>query len=188
MPLRYLFGLAAGAVAITTAIMSGPNGAAPSPSGRNDPAPRRSIVPRIIDGDTLDIGGERVRVWGIDAPDKPERMKATARKRAAAIIEREGITCHTGERENVRLRASKMCPSSMTSYGRVNAQCSLKSTGEDFGRRMVREGYAVSYRRYDCGEYSGEMKGAEARRAGLWRTDAKPMKGLAATRQGEAYK
>lgn len=186
MPLRYLIGCAAGAVAFATAIMSGPNGAAPFPHGLDDPAPRRSIAPRVIDGDTLDIGGERVRVWGIDAPDKPERMKAEARKRAAAIIAREGITCRTDERDNLRLRATKLCPSSMTSYGRVNAQCSLKKTGEDFGRRMVREGFAVSYRRFDCGEYGRDMANAEAAKVGLWRSENRQMRALAELRKGSS--
>lgn len=157
---------------------------APSARASDSAAPtaRDDEYVRVIDGDTFDIDGERVRIWGIDAPDKPEAMKRAAGRRAAAIIEQEGLSCSTSLAANMALRAGKMCPSSLTSYGRKNAQCRLKKTGEDFGNRMIREGFAVSYRRYDCGFYAELMSKAKLTRSGLWRSFPEKMEELAELR------
>jgi endonuclease YncB( thermonuclease family) len=194
------FGVAGAGVLATLLAMGVPVGNAPyvrSRSANGAPTARTSdksaptaqeqaAVVRTIDGDTLDLDGVRVRIWGIDAPDKPESMKAAARKRAAAIIASEGITCSTSVPANMALRARKMCPSSLGSYGRVNAQCTLTKTGEDFGNRMVREGFAVSYQRYDCGEYADLMGKADMTRSGLWRSYPKQMADLALLRSAGA--
>jgi endonuclease YncB( thermonuclease family) len=36
----------------------------------------------IIDGDTLEIHGNRICLWGIDAPDRPSVIKPFAHRRA----------------------------------------------------------------------------------------------------------
>lgn len=167
--------------------MAGADGA-PSAraSDKASPSAREDGYVRVIDGDTFDIDGERVRIWGIDAPDKPEAMKRAAGRRAAAIIEQEGLTCSTSLAANVALRTGKMCPSSLTSYGRKNAQCRLNRTGEDFGNRMIREGFAVSYKRYDCGFYDELMSKAKLTRSGLWRSYPAQMAKLAELRSRSA--
>lgn len=187
MPLRYLIGLSAGALALASAVMSGPERAAPYGAGeRADRAPRARNGPFVVDGDTIDLNGERVRIWGIDAPDRPRRMKEAARKRAVSLIAAEGITCETGTLANMRLRATNFCPSDLTSYGRTNAKCTLHKSGEDFGERMVREGFAVEHRRFDCGAYSSTMSKARSRRAGLWGSESREMSELAMRRQANS--
>jgi endonuclease YncB( thermonuclease family) len=193
LPVWTWFGIAGAGVAATYLAMGVPVGnppyvrgasakGAPTARGSDKSAPaaqEQASVVRTIDGDTLDLDGVRVRIWGIDAPDKPASMKAAARKRAAAIIASEGVTCSTSTPANVAMRARKMCPSSLGSYGRVNAQCTLTKSGEDFGNRMIREGFAVSYQRYDCGEYAELMSKADMTRSGLWRSFPKQMAALA---------
>lgn len=185
LPAWSWLGIAGAGVAAAALAMSVPVGTARNLKGasadRAPAAPEADTV-RVIDGDTFDLDGKRVRVWGIDAPDKPKAMKNTARKRAAAIIASEGLTCSTGYAANVALRAKKACPSTMSSYGRINAQCTLTKTGEDFGNRMIREGFAVSYRRYDCGEYAELMSKAKLTRSGLWRRYPSQMDALASLR------
>lgn len=200
LPVWTWFGIAGAGVAATYLAMGVPVGNPPyvrgasakgaptarKPDNSAPTAQEKASVVRTIDGDTLDLDGVRVRIWGIDAPDKPESMKAAARKRAAAIIAAEGITCSTSTPANVALRARKMCPSSLGSYGRINAQCTLTKTGEDFGNRMIREGFAVSYQRYDCGEYAELMGKADMTRSGLWRSNPKQMADLALLRSAGA--
>jgi len=191
--------MAGAGVAATYLGMSVPVGNAPfvggasangAPTARDaskpTPAAPGGHTVRTIDGDTFDLDGTRVRIWGIDAPDKPLGMKNAAKNRAAAIIAKEGLSCSTGVAANVALRARKVCPSSMTSYNRVNAQCTLVRSGEDFGNRMIREGFAVSYRRYDCGSYAELMSKAELTKSGLWRSYPRQMADLASLRGSSA--
>ena len=189
VPLWAWLGMAGSGIAAAALAMSVPVGSARHMKGasadRTPAAPEADTV-KVIDGDTFDLDGKRVRVWGIDAPDKPKGMKDAARKRAAAIIANEGLDCSTSYAANVALRARKMCPSSMSSYGRVNAQCHLRKTGEDFGNRMVREGFAVSYKRYDCGQYADLMGKAKLTRSGLWRSYPDKMDDLAELRSRAA--
>lgn len=188
-------GMAGAGLAATYLGMSVPVGNAPFVKGASasgaptarDPGSPTPTAPgahtvKTIDGDTFDLDGTRVRIWGIDAPDKPAAMKKAARNRAAAIIEAEGLTCSTGVAANIALRARKVCPSTMTSYNRINAQCTLFKSGEDFGNRMIREGFAVSYQRFDCGDYAELMGKAELTKSGLWRRFPKQMGELARLR------
>ncbi len=72
---------------------------------------------RVIDGDTLDIAGQRIRLHGIDAPESKQRCRAgrseiecgkEATKVLRSIIARESVTCE--ERDVDR-------------YGRIVAVC-----------------------------------------------------------------
>src|SRR5690349_7808869 len=35
-------------------------------------------IARVIDGDTLELAGERIRLWGIDAPERSQTCRLTA--------------------------------------------------------------------------------------------------------------
>ena len=116
---------------------------------------------RVIDGDTLDISGQRIRLHGIDAPESKQRCRAgrseiecgrEATKALRRIIARESVTCE--ERDVDR-------------YGRIVAVC-LNSDGEDINAAMVAQGWALAYRQFSDDYVDQE---GEAREAGLgmWR-------------------
>ena len=93
---------------------------------------------RTLDGDTLDIAGVRVRLWGIDAPEKRQTCRADGRPwscgglAAAALRSRAiGLRCEGMEKDR---------------YGRVLAVC--YQGAEDVNAWMVSEGWALAYRRY----------------------------------------
>ena len=116
--------------------------------------------PYVTDGDTVKISGERVRLEGIDAPERKQRCKnatgnsygcgftaTTALKRK---IGHSSITCEGSERDR---------------YGRLLGICYL---GElDLNNWMVRNGYALAYRKYSQKYVSAEKEAREAGR-GLW--------------------
>lgn len=115
----------------------------------------------VIDGDTLRIGSERIRLHGIDAPEisqtcqtRTGAMKCgdVARVRLAAIIAGREVRCTGKTRDR---------------YRRLVATCTVR--GEDIGRRMVREGWAMAYRRYSTA-YVGEEAAARRDSRGLWAT------------------
>ena len=62
---------------------------------------------RIVDGDTLEIGVHRIRLYGIDAPEpdqlcqrdgRPWRCGSEATFAMAALIETHWLTCHQRDR------------------------------------------------------------------------------------------
>jgi len=109
----------------------------------------------VMDGDSLRIAGEEVRLKGIDAPELSQtcsiagRTVACGRESLAALrrLAAGGLaTCVGGERDR---------------YGRLLAHCRVR--GVDLGAAMVREGHAVAF-----GGYQSEEAEAKARFAGLW--------------------
>ena len=92
---------------------------------------------RVIDGDTLEIEGQRIRLHGIDAPetDQPCRLNGErwrcgqdAADALAEKIGRQPVTCHELDRGP---------------YGRSVATCTVD--GEDIGEWLVSSGWAVAY-------------------------------------------
>lgn len=117
---------------------------------------------RVIDGDSLEVAGEHIRLHGIDAPEAAQTCKAG------------GITWHCGERASLALfgkmgRNKVRCEELYRDRDkRVVAIC--YSRGEDLGRWMVREGWAVASRRHSERYVGAEAKARGARR-NLWRGD-----------------
>lgn len=110
----------------------------------------------ITDGDTIRIGGTRIRLKGIDAPEMKQtcsrsgrtyRCGDAARRALVDIVSGESVQCRSSGRDR---------------YRRVLARCSVK--GSDIGVRMVEEGWAVSYGR----DYDLQETRARSRAAGLW--------------------
>lgn len=95
-----------------------------------------SGLPRAVDGDTIAIGDERIRLYAIDAPELGQPCRtggdcgARARAHLSDLIAGHTVECARRSRND--------------SYGRVIAQCSVD--GADLGREMVRSGHAMAYR------------------------------------------
>jgi endonuclease YncB( thermonuclease family) len=119
--------------------------------------------PRIIDGDTIDIAGQRIRLHGMDAPEAGQVCEAEGKYwrcgqeatwALANIIGRTWVTCM--ERDKDR-------------YGRIVAVCKVGGPrGLDVGSRMVAEGWALAYRKYSK-DYVGAEDAAKEASTGLWR-------------------
>lgn len=101
--------------------------------------PNGSIV--VIDGDTFDIGGERVRIYGIDAPEKAQ----TCTRPGGAVW-----NCGRWVEEAVRARYTgkgARCEAlDRDRHDRIVAQCSVD--GQDLGAALVSAGFATAFRRY----------------------------------------
>ena len=122
----------------------------------------RSIVgsARIVDGDTLEVAGTKIRLFGIDAPEDGQLCRdqsqrdydcgAISTARLTAIISGQTVSCQ---------------PRTTDRYGRTVAVCSV--VGHDIGREIVSLGWAVAFERYSQ-DYVGDENHAHKQRLGLW--------------------
>jgi len=117
-----------------------------------------SGIARVLDGDTIEIGTVRVRLWGIDAPESRQSCLAGGRRwpcgrRAtqalAGRIDGRSVACEERDRD-----------------GRIVAVC--RYGGRDVNAWLVREGWALAFRRYSRA-YVAEESAAKTARRGLWR-------------------
>lgn len=110
-----------------------------------------------VDGDTLDLVGEHIRLQGIDAPELDQTCARdghtwacgqAARRALADALRRGPVACAYTERDV---------------YDRPLARCSVK--GEDLGALLVAQGLAIGYRSRD---YAAQEAEARDKKRGLW--------------------
>jgi endonuclease YncB( thermonuclease family) len=114
----------------------------------------------VIDGDTIEIRGTRIRLHGIDAPegrqlcdDARGKSYRCGQKAALALsdkIGRQPVSC---------------APRDVDRYKRIIAICRIDVT--DLNGWLVAEGLAIAYRRYSSDYVSQEAAARKAKR-GLW--------------------
>lgn len=119
----------------------------------------------VIDGDTIEIHGERIRLEGIDAPESAQRcqrgQEAWRCGQAAALALDEWL-------------ASRPVACKITGkdrYGRHLARCSVN--GVDMQAWLVSHGHALAYRRYSTDYVADENRAREAK-AGVWSSEFTP--------------
>jgi endonuclease YncB( thermonuclease family) len=119
-----------------------------------------SGIPKIHDGDQVQIGNTRIRLGGIDAPSadqlclntKGERWTCgvAARDELAHHVENKSWTCHALQTDR---------------RGRSIARCEVD--GEDIQKWMVKNGWALAYVRFSH-DYDADEKAAREAKAGMW--------------------
>lgn len=118
----------------------------------------------IVDGDTLRIDGERVRLWGIDAPEKLQRCEIAGREEPIgreatealrSLVARGDLRCETKDRDR---------------YGRTVADCFVGD--QSIGDAMVYSGWAWALPRYSKDRFLAAQEDAERAGRGVWAGDA----------------
>ena len=114
----------------------------------------------VTDGDTLTVAKQRIRLWGIDAPESAQQCTTNdgrawpcGRRSAAAL---DGYVLD----KTVRCQ-----PKDTDRYGRVVAECFVQ--GQSVNQRMVRAGWAVAYRQYATAFIADEADARQHQR-NLW--------------------
>lgn len=120
---------------------------------------------RVIDGDTIEIDGTRIRLFGIDAPETRQLCELRGEfyrcgeQAARVLAERLGtrpLICH--QRTTDR-------------YGRAVAVCFLDD--EDIGAWLVSSGWALSFRKYSEA-YLWLEQSAQHQKRGMWQGAFEP--------------
>jgi endonuclease YncB( thermonuclease family) len=120
-------------------------------------------VVSVIDGDTIEIHGRRIRLFGIDAPESSQLCEVPT-----------GARWRCGQQASFALadrigRATVRCePRDLDRYGRVVAVCFRGN--EDLNRWMVANGWAVAYKQYSF-DYVADEVGARRSRINIWSGD-----------------
>ena len=113
----------------------------------------------IIDGDTLVVASERVRLQGIDAPESRQSCMLSgvdwpcgqnATRALTSVTNGKVVTCKGNRRDR---------------YGRLVAICYVGA--DDLNARMVRDGWALAYRRYGS-DYVSQEGEARSAGSGIW--------------------
>jgi endonuclease YncB( thermonuclease family) len=115
----------------------------------------------IVDGDTLEIHGTRIRLWGVDAPESSQlcrdddakqfRCGATAANELDAFIADRPVTCIEVEQDR---------------YGRTVGVCTVDNI--DLADWLVRNGLAFNSPQYSRSAYADAQREAEQNERGLW--------------------
>jgi len=117
-------------------------------------------IARIIDGDTIAFGGQRIRLFGIDAPESTQVCDVGVRAWRCGEAARDILARQIGNRP-VRCEIQDTDP-----YGRLVAVC-INAQGEDLNAFMVVHGLAVAYTQYSRA-YERAQTVAQERRWGIW--------------------
>nr|WP_081602550.1 thermonuclease family protein [Afipia felis] len=115
----------------------------------------------VIDGDTIEIHGQRIRLWGIDAPESSQlcrnnnsdlyRCGAEAANKLSAFTLGKIVNCEPIDRDR---------------YGRTVARCSVN--GADIAEWLVETGLALDWPRYSHGRYGTTQDRARHGEKGIW--------------------
>ena len=124
-------------------------------------ADRLTGLATVIDGDTIIVAGERVRLHGIDAPELDQTFRWRGKQLACGMMALAALEALTA---GVTLRCEGI---GRDRYGRLVAKC-FSPNGVDVGRRLVSAGWALAYRRYSTDYVDAEEEARKARR-GMWR-------------------
>lgn len=149
MPVNFVSAVFAVSIALTLPASAG----GPSLVGRAS----------VIDGDTIDIAGTRIRLHGIDAPESSQTCRDTA-----------GKEYRCGQQAALALdvylaqsRPTRCEPKGVDRYGRTIASC-YRSTGDDVAAWLVTSGNALDWPKYSKGQYAAQQKHAQDEHAGIW--------------------
>ncbi|MER8785465.1 thermonuclease family protein [Mesorhizobium sp. M1006] len=118
---------------------------------------------RVVDGDTLELGGVKYRLHGIDAPEAGQLCRTANRgtwpcgqeaiKTLQMMVRSHALTCDNRGYDK---------------YGRTLAVCSI--AGTDINAAMINKGMAWSFKRYSH-DYDEIEAAAKANLVGIWQAD-----------------
>ena len=118
--------------------------------------------PRIIDGDTIHIKSNKIRLHGIDAPETKQTCEIDNKdwdcgkqstKELKNLINNQKVECITNDIDR---------------YNRYVAICYVNEI--NINQWMVKNGWAIAYRYYSK-DYIVEEKYASDNKLGIWKSD-----------------
>ncbi len=106
---------------------------------------------RVIDGDTIVASKRKIRIWGIDSPERAHPGYLAASWLLESLIKEGELSCKLID---------------IDKYKREVMHCLID--GLDIGSMMVKAGMAKDYTKYSGGYYKQEQDKAKAEKRGIW--------------------
>ena len=138
----------------------------------NSIAEEISGIPKVVDGDTIHINNYKFRLEGIDAPEMRQQCKKESFKISFFIgfTFYKDYSCGRVSKEKLITKIDtteiKCISSSKDRYKRYIATCYKGKT--NLNQWMVRNGFAIAYRRYSK-TYVSDEEFAKENKLGLWK-------------------
>lgn len=110
----------------------------------------------VVDGDSLKLNGERVRLLGIDAPELHQKCEKNGKSWKCGRAATSALKKMIGS-QKVECRGAEF-----DRHERLLATCYVNEL--NLNKKMVRAGWAVSYR----GNYRNEQQQAKREKVGIW--------------------
>lgn len=117
---------------------------------------------RVIDAGTVEIYGQRVRLWGIAAPPRAYRCGGGDGAWPCGVAAAEALASFLGRRTLTCQR-----------QGERRVICEVGE--EDVGAWLVRRGWALDRPQESGGVYRNEQRRAERARQGVWQEPFQPL-------------
>ena len=118
-------------------------------------------VTQIIDGDSLRSGELRIRLFGIDAPERKQQCTdANGANWACGMAAQKALEKLVAEAPYLQCDLIDV-----DRYGRVVMRCFAGKT--DLGAALVRAGLALAYQHYSA-SYIADEKTAKTTKLGMW--------------------
>ena len=119
----------------------------------------KSYKIRVIDGDTIDLNGEKIRFSGIDTPELKQTCNKDNQIILCGVEARNLLVEKIGNNEVHCIREGK------DQYKRTLAECFVKDLS--LSSFLVREGYAFAYRKYSK-KFVNDEDYARKNNLGMW--------------------
>ena len=125
-------------------------------------------VPSVTDGDTIKINGNKIRLFGIDAPEVKQSCKkplisfsfySLYKKYNCGVISTEKL------RDKISNKKISCLISNKDRYGRFIGECFYKKL--NLNSWMVKNGYAVAYLKYSK-KFQQQENYAKQNKLGIW--------------------
>ena len=114
---------------------------------------------KVIDGDTIKIGNEKIRFGGIDAPELKQICFKNEEKISCGILVKNVLKKKIGK------ETPKCISEGKDIYKRTIAECFIN--GESLSKFLVSNGYAFAYRKYSR-KFIKDERFAKKNKLGLW--------------------
>ena len=114
----------------------------------------------VTDGDTIKILNNKIRLHGIDAPEKKQKCTKNAKEYNCGVVSTEALIKKISN-NSVKCLTQK----NKDRYNRFIGVCFVEY--ENLNKWMVRNGYAIAYRRYSK-DYILDEEFAKINKRELW--------------------
>jgi endonuclease YncB( thermonuclease family) len=123
-------------------------------------SPTSANILKIIDGDTIHIGKIKYRLYGIDAPEIKQECERNNKKYLCGVEATKFLQSLIKDDESINC-----VNKNIDRYKRIVAVCHYLN--EDLSKLMVRNGWAIAYRRYSK-DYVDDENYAKENKLGIW--------------------